>query len=152
MYKYVCFQVKIWFQNRRMKWKRSKKASSEAKAKPQDKPKSSVSEHTQESAQSKPEEDKISPVILSGELGPSAQPTVGDKETNNNGHLDATGLVSSTDTIEHENMDPVQHVMGLEGPEISQALYPDTEEDSVDADNRIINVTGWDDGGGGDNL
>ncbi|PSN34875.1 hypothetical protein C0J52_25733 [Blattella germanica] len=27
------FQVKIWFQNRRMKWKRSKKAQQEAKAK-----------------------------------------------------------------------------------------------------------------------
>ena len=29
----VFFQVKIWFQNRRMKWKRSKKAQQEAKAK-----------------------------------------------------------------------------------------------------------------------
>ncbi len=29
----MVFQVKIWFQNRRMKWKRSKKAQQEAKAK-----------------------------------------------------------------------------------------------------------------------
>ena len=30
------FQVKIWFQNRRMKWKRSKKAQQEARAKSMD--------------------------------------------------------------------------------------------------------------------
>ena len=33
MYACLLLQVKIWFQNRRMKWKRSKKAQQEAKAK-----------------------------------------------------------------------------------------------------------------------
>lgn len=32
LFKHSLFQVKIWFQNRRMKWKRSKKAQQEAKA------------------------------------------------------------------------------------------------------------------------
>lgn len=31
-YTYNLLQVKIWFQNRRMKWKRSKKAQQEAKS------------------------------------------------------------------------------------------------------------------------
>ena len=34
----LTFQVKIWFQNRRMKWKRSKKAQQEAKHKPDSAP------------------------------------------------------------------------------------------------------------------
>ncbi|GAB6033310.1 hypothetical protein CHUAL_013082 [Chamberlinius hualienensis] len=38
-------QVKIWFQNRRMKWKRSKKAQQEAKLKHHDSSKEKVKEH-----------------------------------------------------------------------------------------------------------
>lgn len=33
-YRYFCRQVKIWFQNRRMKWKRSKKAQQDSKKEP----------------------------------------------------------------------------------------------------------------------
>lgn len=42
-------QVKIWFQNRRMKWKRSKKGTTEAKAKVVDKNKAHDSDKTKNS-------------------------------------------------------------------------------------------------------
>ncbi|KAF4522707.1 hypothetical protein B566_EDAN012724 [Ephemera danica] len=63
-------QVKIWFQNRRMKWKRSKKAQQEAKAKDEsDKRSSQQSKDSRNSSSQAPAENKSSMTMMHAESG-----------------------------------------------------------------------------------
>lgn len=117
-----------------MKWKRSKKATSEAKAKvspASDKNKSS------EHSQSKPEDAST----LNSSASQPFIPTI-NKETNNNAQFDAVSMVTSTKTLANENLDPTENQLALSQSELSNSFSAE-EEDSIDADSRIINVTAW---------
>ncbi|XP_059472958.1 motor neuron and pancreas homeobox protein 1-like isoform X2 [Neocloeon triangulifer] len=59
-------QVKIWFQNRRMKWKRSKKAQQEAKAKDEDKRGGSGGKESRSSQSSMAKESAAAASLMSG--------------------------------------------------------------------------------------
>lgn len=100
MFSLLFIQVKIWFQNRRMKWKRGKKASMEARSK-----------HNSDVSKNKPE---------TGDT-PRKQETTTDRHVisdsvhnnnNNNGHV-GMSRVDSRSLVEHAP--PVINKMALTG-------------------------------------
>ena len=142
-----------------MKWKRSKKATSEAKAKvtpEKNKPAAIDSNHAH--AQSKLEEkdrkavsvninsitnssssisNNISNNIVASAFIPTIMPT---KESNNNAQMEPISMVTSTKTLANENLDPSETRSPLNQSELSHTFSAE-EDDDIDPDSRIINVT-----------
>ena len=129
-----------------MKWKRSKKSSSEAKAKVSpEKNKPVESNHAH--AQSKPEEKDRHPASLPAPVNmntsaflPAILPV---KESNNNAQLEPISMVTSSKTLANENVDPRETRSALNQSELSHSFSAEEEDDDdgMDSDSRIINVT-----------